>query len=77
MTTNTHLIVEGASVEASEDVRSAIAHARITGSVGCTYNNTKVQRLYTHTGGINGSSIATDHWLVTEPDGSTHVVTSH
>jgi hypothetical protein len=58
----------------SQDAKSAIAIARVTGSVGATCDGTQVQRLYTHQGGIGGGSTPTDMWLVTYPDGTTSTV---
>lgn len=58
----------------TRDALDAIAHARVTGSVGCTYNDTTAQRLYTSSGGIGATYEATNVWLITHPDGTTVVV---
>ena len=57
------------------DARSAIAHARVTGSVACTYNDTTALRLYTSTGGLTPTYRLTGWWLVICPDDTT--VTIH
>lgn len=44
------------------DATQGIAMARITGSVGCTYNDVQVQRLYTSRG--YPSTTATQLWLI-------------
>lgn len=56
------------------DAEAAVSTARCTGSVGCTYNRTQVQRLYTSTGGIGATHTATDWWVITDPDGTSYVV---
>lgn len=48
--------------EQHRDAVAGIATARVTGSVGCTYNSVKVQRLYTSGG--HPSFTASDLWLV-------------
>ena len=53
----------------TRDADAAIAHARVTGSVGCTYNGTKAERLYTSSGGIGATYTRTEFWLITNPDG--------
>lgn len=57
----------------TDDARTTIAHARITGSVGCTYNGTQAQRLYVSTGGIDPRYTMTGWWLITHPDGTTEM----
>jgi hypothetical protein len=49
-----------------EDARSAVAHARVTGSVGCTYNGVQASRLYTSSG--YPTYRATDLWLIALSD---------
>ena len=56
----------------TSDARAAIAHARVTGSVGCTYNDTQALRLYTRTGGIVDTK-ATNYWLIRYPDGTEQI----
>lgn len=48
--------------EERRDAVAGIATAMVTGSVGCTYNGVKVQRLYTSAG--HPSMTATRLWLV-------------
>lgn len=50
-----------------DGVLSAMAYARVTGSVGASYNGTSVKRLYVDD---KGSKTATRLWLVTETSGA-------
>lgn len=50
--------------EQERDARNAVAHARVTGSVGCTYNEATAKRLYVVEA---GDRVATDLWQITVP----------
>lgn len=60
----------------TDDTKSAIAHARVTGSVACTYNGTTAQRLYTHQGGIGGGSNPTNAWMITDRSNRVYITTT-